>query len=250
MNALRRLSVYGRIRSSRTCCGKGASLGARHKKYWYLTSLFLPLTPLVAGALARMAVFDQGAWLWAVAPLVARGAACAGQAMWTGQCQSRGRTDGSAQTGDRYYARLLFAATAMHWAALIGLAYVVSHGHWHWINIRFRAGISAGVHQRRRHRHRSRAWAQRAVKMTNGKCCLAKLVLRLAAVTALLHGGTQQGPSPGRGDAGRPPRLRHASVKTCIALPAVKFRGRYVVPFTWKRSCLRRNGRGVVVAAQ
>ncbi|MFZ6862021.1 alkane 1-monooxygenase [Undibacterium sp. Ji67W] len=112
-----------------------------HKRYWYLISLVLPTLPLVS---AYMAVhFQQGVWFWSVVPV--------GYVLIPVLDLVFGKDHANPSDeqvellkNDRYFARVLYCATAMHWAAMIGVAYVVSHWEWSWPAM-LGAGLSAGL---------------------------------------------------------------------------------------------------------
>src|SRR5450830_1371076 len=109
-----------------------------NKRYWYLTSLLLPTLPLLSAFLAVH--FEQGAWLWLVVPV--------GYVLVPLLDSIVGKDHANPSVdqlkNDRYFAHVLYGATAMHWAAMVGMAYVVSHWHWSWVAM-LGAGLSAGL---------------------------------------------------------------------------------------------------------
>ena len=112
-----------------------------HKRYWYLTSLLLPTLPLLSAVLAVH--FHQGAWLWLVVPV--------GYLLVPLLDSIVGKDHANPSNeqvehlkNDRYFARVLYCAAVMHWIAMIGMAYTVSH--WQWSALAMLgAGLSAGL---------------------------------------------------------------------------------------------------------
>jgi len=113
----------------------------KHKRYWYLTSLILPTLPLLSAFLA--VYFQEGAWLWLVVP-VGYIVVPALDAIFGKDFANPSDEQVDHLKNDRYFARVLYCATAMHWVALIGMAYTVSHWHWSWFSM-LGAGLSAGL---------------------------------------------------------------------------------------------------------
>ena len=113
----------------------------KHKRYWYLSSLLLALLPLGSAALAVH--FQQGAWLWSVVPITYF------VLPLLDQCFGRDHANPSeAEVAelkhDRYFVHVLYCATALHWVALIGMAYTVTHWAWSWPAL-LGAALSAGL---------------------------------------------------------------------------------------------------------
>lgn len=112
-----------------------------NKKYWYLTSLILPTAPLLWAYLAVH--YHQGAWLWGVLavsylvmPIL--------DMLFGVDTANPSDEQIEALQHDRYYPRLLYGVAAMHWLALIGMAYVVSQWAWPWYGV-LGAALSAGL---------------------------------------------------------------------------------------------------------
>ncbi|MFZ6692852.1 alkane 1-monooxygenase [Undibacterium sp. SXout20W] len=112
-----------------------------HKRYWYLISLLLPTLPLFFAFLAVH--FQQGVWLWMIIPV---GYIVVPVFDLIFGKDNVNPTDEEVEKlkNDRYFARVLYCATAMHWVALVGMAYTVSHWHWSWVAM-LGAGLSAGL---------------------------------------------------------------------------------------------------------
>jgi len=115
------------------------------KRYWYLLSFILPAVPLASAYLAIEN--NQGAWLWftviffyCILPI----------ADYIFGKDGANPDDELVKklTNQRYYVYIMYLATVMHWVALIGMAYVVSHYDWSWFSIvggAFSAGIINGL---------------------------------------------------------------------------------------------------------
>ncbi|WP_232787324.1 alkane 1-monooxygenase [Spongiibacter nanhainus] len=113
------------------------------KKYLYLLSLVIPLIPIAAGGLAMET--GNGLWFWSLVIFVYFLFPFADYLMG----EDPANPDESlteALASERYYARLMYLSTALHWVAVFYSAYAVaSRGlDWGWFNI-LGAALSLGV---------------------------------------------------------------------------------------------------------
>ncbi len=111
------------------------------KRYWYWLSVLLPAIPLISAGLAIAS--GNGLWLWftviymyAILPLA--------DLLFGTDDANPSAEQVEELSQDRYYVYIMYAATAMHWIALVGMAYVVASYSWSWFNI-LGAALSAGI---------------------------------------------------------------------------------------------------------
>jgi len=111
------------------------------KKYWYGFSFIMPAVPLISGYLAIQT--GQGVWLWLT--VVFMYAILPAADLLFGVDEANPDDELVEQLKDkRYYVYILYLATLAHWAALVGMAFIVSHYDWSWFSI-LGGAISAGI---------------------------------------------------------------------------------------------------------
>lgn len=111
------------------------------KKYLYLTSLVLPSLPIAAAAAAHLT--GNGLWLWLfvaafyfILPPLDH---------LLGEDPANPADDTAEQLkNERYYVRIMYLATALHWLALFAMASVVAVGNWPWYHV-VGAALSLGL---------------------------------------------------------------------------------------------------------
>ncbi len=111
------------------------------KKYWYCLSFILPITPLASAWFAIE--FKQGLWLWFSVLLMYVLIPLFDTIFGTDNANPT-EHEVEQLTTERYYVYIMMLATLMHWIALVGMAYVVSHYEWSWFHI-LGAALSAGI---------------------------------------------------------------------------------------------------------
>jgi alkane 1-monooxygenase len=111
------------------------------KRYWYWMSLLLPSVPLITAYIAAQT--GQGAWLWFTLVMMYAILPAADYIFGTDDANPDDELIEQIK-GQRYYVYIMYCTTIMHWAALVGMAYVVSHYDWSWLSI-LGGALSAGV---------------------------------------------------------------------------------------------------------
>ena len=113
----------------------------KSKRYWYLTSMILPGVPMLSAFIAGET--GNGLWLWsmfivlyAILPLLDH----------LSGLDSANPSDELMEelADDRYYVYIMYGATVLHWAALVYMAYTVSHYDFSWFSI-LGGALSAGI---------------------------------------------------------------------------------------------------------
>jgi len=117
----------------------------KSKRYWYLTSIALPAIPLVSAFFAVQTGYGLLLWfmvavMYAILPFID----------YLAGIDRSNPSDELVEElqSSRYYVYVMYGATAMHWASLIGMAYVVSQFDFSWFSIlggALSAGIANGV---------------------------------------------------------------------------------------------------------
>ena len=117
----------------------------KSKRYWYLTSIALPAIPLVSAFFAVQTGYGLLLWftvavMYAILPFID----------YLAGVDRANPSDELVEElqSSRYYVYVMYGATAMHWASLVGMAYVVSQFDFSWFSIlggALSAGIANGV---------------------------------------------------------------------------------------------------------
>ncbi len=117
----------------------------KSKRYWYLTSIALPAIPLVSAFFAVQTGYGLLLWfmvavMYAILPFID----------YLAGIDRANPSDELVEElqSSRYYVYVMYGATAMHWASLVGMAYVVSQFDFSWFSIlggALSAGIANGV---------------------------------------------------------------------------------------------------------
>lgn len=111
------------------------------KKYLYLTSLVLPALPIASAATAHLT--GNGLWFWifvvgfyfVLPPL--------DHLLGEDPANPSGDTEEQLRN-ERYYVRIMYVATALHWLAVFAMAAVVGLGDWPWYHV-VGAALSLGL---------------------------------------------------------------------------------------------------------
>ncbi len=113
----------------------------QHKKYYFLISFLLPITPLLLGLIALQ--LHQGWWFWGILPI--------GYLLLPllDQLLGKDQVNPSAEQSellkqDKFYVYILYGIVLMNWLSLIGTGYIISHAHWRWFEIAG-AALSIGL---------------------------------------------------------------------------------------------------------
>jgi len=101
----------------------------------------MPAIPLLSGYLAIES--GQGVWLWFTVAFLYGLLPIMDVIFGTDESNP---SDDLVETlkGQRYYVYIMYLATFMHWASLVGMAYIVSQYDWSWFSI-LGGAISAGI---------------------------------------------------------------------------------------------------------
>jgi len=121
--------------------GAKSSAWILSKRYWYCLSFIMPAIPLVSGYLA--VVTGNGLWLWFTVAVMYAILPIADYFFGTDDANPDDELVEKLK-GERYYVYIMYMATFVHWASLIGMAYVVSQYDWSWFSI-LGGALSAGI---------------------------------------------------------------------------------------------------------
>ncbi len=111
------------------------------KRYWYWLSFILPAVPLISGYLAIET--SNGLWLWFTVAVLYAILPAADYIFGTDDSNPNDALVEKLKA-ERYYVYIMYIATFVHWASLVGMAYVVSQYDWSWFSI-LGGAISAGI---------------------------------------------------------------------------------------------------------
>ncbi|MFD2230106.1 alkane 1-monooxygenase [Alkalimarinus sediminis] len=102
------------------------------KRYWYLITLIVPAILIFSGVMAMET--QSGQWLWLltvvffiVIPIV--------DFIFGADSFNPSEEEQETLKGDRFYVKILYAATALQWAGLVSMTWVVTQGDFSWFNI-------------------------------------------------------------------------------------------------------------------
>jgi len=111
------------------------------KRYLYIASILFPAIPVLSAYLAT--VTGNGLWLWSLVVIFYTILPALDQLSGTDAANPSDELINKIKD-QRYYVYILYAATIMHWVALVYMAYTVSTLDISWFNI-LGAGLSIGL---------------------------------------------------------------------------------------------------------
>jgi alkane 1-monooxygenase len=120
---------------------QSGSAWIRNKRYWYLLAIVTPFIPLGSAYMALET--GQGAWFWFTIVFL-YGMLPLADHLFGEDKANPDETLVQELKDERYYVYIMYAATALHWVSLVGVAYIVSQYDWSWLSI-LGGALSAGI---------------------------------------------------------------------------------------------------------